>query len=112
MTASLSLALCSAGQCACHLLHCIPCSAVLGCCKVPKHLVVHAQPEALTAVCLQVRLPGVPPFALPEALLQSAVASADQALAVDALQMACFQQKANVLPCAPADQALTKSAVF
>ena len=53
-------------------------------------------------LCVQVRLPGVPPFALPEALLQGAVASADTALAVDALHMACFQQKANALPCAPA----------
>ena len=51
----------------------------------------------------QVKLPGSPPFALPEALLQRAVASADPGLAADALQMACFQQKANVLPCAPAD---------
>ncbi|KAK9842206.1 hypothetical protein WJX81_000582 [Elliptochloris bilobata] len=48
----------------------------------------------------EVRLPGSGPYALPEALLQSAVASADEGLAIDAVQMACTHQKATVLPSA------------
>lgn len=48
----------------------------------------------------EVRLPGTAPLALPEVLLQSAVASADEGLAIDAVQMACTHQKSVVLPCA------------